>query len=82
MDTTDRMMSSYTKDQMESVKIAHRDAKDWSDWIALGSLRTLRWGMDLVTGYTHDDGRGHSGMTERKYMIRNIFLESVAGVPG
>ncbi|KAF1356773.1 alternative oxidase-domain-containing protein [Delphinella strobiligena] len=72
----------YTKEQMESVKIAHRDAKDWSDWIALGSLRTLRWGMDLVTGYTHDDGRGHSSMTERKYMIRNIFLESVAGVPG
>lgn len=81
MDATDRKCS-YTKEQMESVKIAHRDAKDWSDWIALGSLRTLRWGMDLVTGYTHDDGRGHSSMTERKYMIRNIFLESVAGVPG
>lgn len=82
MDATDRMVSSYTKDQMESVKIAHRDAQDWSDWIALGSLRTLRWVMDLVTGYTHDDERGHNGMTERKYMIRNIFLESVAGVPG
>lgn len=49
--------------------------------------------MDLLTGYKHDEAvsLGHKdpalantkfAMTERKYLVRNIFLESVAGVPG
>lgn len=78
---------------MEAVVIAHRQAKTWSDWTALAVLRTMRWGMDLATGYKHDkavslgkrepaQATQKYGMTERKYMIRNIFLESVAGVPG
>lgn len=78
---------------MNSVKVAHRDAKTWSDWVALAVIRTLRWGMDLATGYKHDEAvalgvkdpkaaNKKYAMTERKYMIRNVFLESVAGVPG
>jgi len=78
---------------MESVAIAHRNAKTWSDRVALAAIRTLRWGMDLATGYKHDHAVSLGqkdpkaaikkyAMTERKYMIRNIFLESVAGVPG
>lgn len=49
--------------------------------------------MDLATGYKHDEAvslgqkdPAHANktfaMTEKKYLIRNIFLESVAGVPG
>ncbi|KAK5115700.1 Alternative oxidase, mitochondrial precursor [Meristemomyces frigidus] len=83
----------YTYDQMEAVRVAHRDVKTWSDRIALTALRTLRWGMDLATGYSHDkavalgqkDPRAaapKSSMTERKWLMRFIFLESVAGVPG
>jgi len=83
----------YTKEQMESVIIAHRTAKTWSDYCAVGVIRVLRWGMDLATGYKHDEAVSLGlkdparatqkyAMTERKYMIRNIFLESVAGVPG
>ncbi|KAF7197499.1 Alternative oxidase, mitochondrial [Pseudocercospora fuligena] len=68
----------YTEDQMKSVVVSHRNAKTWSDYMALGAIRTLRWGMDFATGYKKGEGQ----MTERKYMIRNIFLESVAGVPG
>jgi len=78
---------------MNSVKVAHREAKTWSDWVALAAIRTLRWGMDLATGYKHDEAvalgnkdpkaaNKKYAMTERKYMIRNVFLESVAGVPG
>ena len=78
---------------MNDIKIAHREVKDWSDRAALVALRLLRWGFDLVTGYRHDSavalakkdpGKAEQkySMTERKYMIRNIFLESVAGVPG
>lgn len=78
---------------MESVKIAHRDAKNWSDWTALAAMRMLRLGMDFATGYKHDkavplgekdpvNAKKTYVMTEHKYLVRNIFLESVAGVPG
>ncbi|KAJ5460639.1 Alternative oxidase [Penicillium daleae] len=75
----------YTDAQMQSVRIAHREATDWSDWVALGTVRFFRWGMDLVTGYKHPQpGQEISKfkMTEQKWLTRFIFLESVAGVPG
>ena len=80
---------------MRSIQIAHRDAKTWSDKWALTMVRLFRWGMDTATWYTHDEAvaKGEkdpkeakvsrwSKMTERKWLIRSIFLESVAGVPG
>lgn len=63
---------------MKQVEIAHREAKSMSDKVAVAFVRTLRFGLDLASGYRHGNGK----MTERRYMIRNIFLESVAGVPG
>lgn len=83
----------YTQAQMDSVLIAHRNAKTWSDYVALGAIRTMRWCFDLITGYKHgpavrlhgeDPGAAKQkyAMTERKYMVRNIFLESVAGERG
>ena len=80
---------------MNDIKIAHRETKNWSDWVALSMVRFLRWGTDIATRYRHDEDiaqgtkdpssavepRG-SAMTERKWLIRFIFLESVAGVPG
>ncbi|KAL9622882.1 MAG: hypothetical protein Q9160_002808 [Pyrenula sp. 1 TL-2023] len=53
-------------------------------------VRLLRWGTDLATGYKHpklgDKGAAAEKkpfiMNERKWMIRFIFLETVAGVPG
>lgn len=78
---------------MDQVKVAHREAKTWSDWVALAAIRTLRWGLDLATGYKHDEAVASGdksaknaiqkhAMTGEKYLIRNVFLESVAGVPG
>ena len=78
---------------MREVKVAHREARNWSDWVALSAVRSLRWGMDIATGYKHDKAvalaktdpaaaQKKYGMNERKFLIRNIFLESVAGVPG
>jgi ubiquinol oxidase len=78
---------------MNAVTISHREAKTTSDKVALAMVRILRWGLDLATGYKHDKAvalgqkdpkaaQQKYGMTERKYMIRNVFLESVAGVPG
>ena len=80
---------------MESIKIAHRETKTWSDWVALAMVRLLRFGMDTATGYRHDhevamgrkdpkttNTRSWFAMNERKWLVRFVFLESVAGVPG
>ncbi|OQE45890.1 hypothetical protein PENCOP_c001G00571 [Penicillium coprophilum] len=76
----------YTEQQMRDIRIAHRQAANWSDWIALGTVRFFRWGMDTVTGYKHpkpgQELPARFIMTERKWLNRFIFLESVAGVPG
>ena len=78
---------------MDAVTIAHRETRNMSDKVALLAVRVLRTCLDFATGYKHDQAVALGeknpaqaqqiyGMTERKYMIRNIFLESVAGVPG
>ena len=89
----------YTEGQMMAIKVAHRQAQNWSDWTAMAMMRIARWGMDTATGYSHPTeeakNRGSymglarikswlspSPMTERKWLIRFLFLESVAGVPG
>ncbi|KAJ5899460.1 hypothetical protein N7495_004204 [Penicillium taxi] len=76
----------YTEDQMRAVQIAHRNATEWSDKVALNAVRFFRLGMDLITGYKHvEPGQKLAPrfiMTERKWLNRIIFLESVAGVPG
>jgi Alternative oxidase len=85
--------SRYSKQQLESVQVAHRKPRTTSDRVAFFFVRVLRWGMDKATGYKHFEAvqlaktdaalaEQKFGMDERKYMIRNIFLESVAGVPG
>ncbi len=81
---------------MRSIHVEHRPPKDFSDRIAIGLVRLLRWGTDIATGYHHDveeprkasDGTAvveqtkPYRMSERKWLIRFLFLESVAGVPG
>ncbi|CAG8950349.1 hypothetical protein HYFRA_00006842 [Hymenoscyphus fraxineus] len=83
------------EDMKTKVFYAHREPADFSDRVALWMVRLLRWGTDLATGYKHDvevpkkigDANAVAetkpyGMSERKWLIRIIFLESVAGVPG
>ncbi|KAL2813859.1 alternative oxidase-domain-containing protein [Aspergillus granulosus] len=65
----------YTNEQMRAIAIGHRAPKNWS-----------YRGMDRVSGYRHPTlGQEHQArfrMTEKKWLTRFIFLESVAGVPG
>ncbi|KAJ5237336.1 hypothetical protein N7489_007427 [Penicillium chrysogenum] len=76
----------YTEAQMQSIQIAHRQTANWSDWIALGTVRFFRWGMDTATGYKHpkpgEELPARFKMTEHKWLNRFVFLESIAGVPG
>ncbi|KAL3261608.1 hypothetical protein ABHI18_003581 [Aspergillus niger] len=76
----------YTEKEIRNITVAHREAKCLSDKIALGLVRLLRWCTDFVTGYRNPERNKEIAdkfdMTERKWLIRFIFLESVAGVPG
>lgn len=84
---------AYTEEQMNQVQIAHREAQTISDKLALVAVKILRWGLDTATGYKHgkavklnakdpEAAKQKFAMTEEKYLVRNVFLESVAGVPG
>lgn len=66
---------------MKDIVIAHRETKNWSDWVALSMVRLLRFGTNLATGYRHDLTKPYV-MNERKWLVRFVFLETVAGVPG
>lgn len=74
---------------MEKISVSHRETHSFSDKIALNAIRFLRWEMDTATGYKHPEevpaGAPPSKKfekTEGKCLVRFIFLESVAGVPG
>jgi hypothetical protein len=75
-------MHRFEEKRMIEIEVAHRPTLNLSDKIALGAVRFLRSCMDFATGYKHDSNTKQSTMTERKWLIRFIFLESVAGVPG
>ena len=77
-------LNRYTQEQILSVQVAHKNANSLPDKLALGTVRFLRWSMDLVTGYrsTTATSSRTNAMTEKKWITRFIFLESVAGVPG
>ena len=79
----------------KKIYFAHREPKDFSDRVALAMVRLLRWGTDLATGYKHyvESPKTASDsnamvetkpyqMSEQKWLVRFVFLESVAGVPG
>jgi len=70
-----------TEKQLKDIEVAHRDVRSTSDWFAFNTVRFLRWGTDVVTGYSHDPNKPYK-MSERKWLVRFIFLETVAGVPG
>ncbi|RMD40718.1 hypothetical protein DV735_g4419, partial [Chaetothyriales sp. CBS 134920] len=72
---------SVTEAQLKNISIAHRDVRTWGDWTAYNTVRFFRWATDLATGYQHDSAKPYV-MNEKKWLIRFIFLETVAGVPG
>lgn len=75
-----------TMNQLKSVEVAHHTPQNIADKIAQKTLLTVRSIFDFVTGYKHPPlGKENDPkyqMTQREWLIRFIFLESVAGVPG
>ncbi|VVT47201.1 uncharacterized protein SAPINGB_P001593 [Magnusiomyces paraingens] len=75
-----------TKEQLLKVGVAHHVPENLADRIARRTLLTIRSTFDLFTGYAHPPpGKENDSkylMTPRRWLMRFIFLESVAGVPG
>ncbi|KAI0917335.1 hypothetical protein AcW1_007450 [Taiwanofungus camphoratus] len=84
----------YSPEELRSVEIMHRKARNLSDKVAWAFVRVLRWGFDIATAYKHKPVPPGSNMTlqelrkggycmdERHWLRRILFLESIAGVPG
>ncbi|KAH8114645.1 alternative oxidase [Phellopilus nigrolimitatus] len=85
----------YTKDEMKVVTpVVHRDERKFSDKYASLLVKIMRTGFDLVSGYKHKEIPAGSTMsleelrkkgyvmTEKGWLNRVLFLETVAGIPG
>lgn len=79
----------YTKEEMLAVKPAHREPRTFSDWAAWKLVRFARFWMDVATGVKPEQQvKGTTAviapkpLTEAQWLVRFVFLESIAGVPG
>lgn len=70
----------WSREESENVKIVHRKPVGFVDYMAYYSVSVLRKSFDIASGYTI--GKHMNSLDERSVLIRCIFLETVAGVPG
>jgi len=70
----------WTEEEVESVHVTHRKPKGVTDRLAYGSVWMMRTVFDLLSGYKVQKMTGV--MDERAVLVRCIFLETAAGVPG
>lgn len=75
-----------TLSETKLIEVVHHTPKTLSDKIALFVLGCTRKSFDIATGYKHaPPGRENEPkyiMTEKQWLQRFVFLESIAGVPG
>ncbi|RLN51189.1 hypothetical protein BBJ28_00023748, partial [Nothophytophthora sp. Chile5] len=68
----------YDLDKIATMEQTHHPITKFHERAAFLAVKTLRVGFDVISGY-----RGPGGaMTEKDWLNRCLFLESVAGVPG
>ncbi|KAJ2982572.1 hypothetical protein NQ176_g1293 [Zarea fungicola] len=83
----------YTMEEMKAVVPAHRKPRTFGDWVAWKTVRFARYCMDKATGMDREQQQtdkknpttaveAQKPLTEAQWLIRFVFLESIAGVPG
>ncbi|KIW27816.1 alternative oxidase, mitochondrial [Cladophialophora immunda] len=82
----------YTEEEMLNVQPAHREPKTMGDWFAWKLIRFCRYWMDVATGLRSEQQVDKKNpttaveaarpLTEAQWLVRFVFLESIAGVPG
>ncbi|RLN92710.1 hypothetical protein BBJ28_00012167 [Nothophytophthora sp. Chile5] len=68
----------YDLDKIAVMEQTHHPVVTMNERLAYYAIKALRVGFDKVSGYRGPGG----GMTEKDWLHRCLFLESVAGVPG
>ncbi|KIO29229.1 hypothetical protein M407DRAFT_171617 [Tulasnella calospora MUT 4182] len=84
----------YTAEEVNAVKVLKHERKTLSDKVASACVRVLRFGFDILSRYKHSTipagsnmslqelrAKGYS-MDDSRWLMRILFLETVAGVPG
>lgn len=66
----------WTEEYMKNIPITHEPVVTLSDKAALLAVKAARFNFDYISGYKFGK------MTERKWLVRFCFLETVAGCPG
>ncbi|GFN94802.1 Alternative oxidase, mitochondrial [Plakobranchus ocellatus] len=66
----------WTETQVNQVKVTHKEPEGLADRLAYRTVKLFRGGFDLFSGFSLGQ------RTERKWLNRICFLETVAGVPG
>ncbi|XP_053408785.1 uncharacterized protein LOC123561865 [Mercenaria mercenaria] len=66
----------WSEDELHKVEITHKLPKGFVDMAAFFTVKTVRRGFDVVSGFSRGE------RNEYKWLTRIIFLETVAGVPG
>ncbi|ESO94372.1 hypothetical protein LOTGIDRAFT_175466 [Lottia gigantea] len=66
----------WTEEQLHNVKITFKEPEGKVDKMAYFTVRTFRKGFDIFSGFIFGQ------RTEKKWLNRICFLETVAGVPG
>ncbi|KAF9046402.1 alternative oxidase-domain-containing protein [Panaeolus papilionaceus] len=84
----------YSPSELKAVEVIHRNPKTVTDKVAYALVRIARRTFDIVSGYKHPTGPPEPGMTveelrksghalsPKQWLMRILFLESIAGVPG
>jgi threonyl-tRNA synthetase len=67
---------AYPQSEAEKIQYKHIAPLSFKDKVACIAIKFIRKSYDYLTGYNPND------MTERKWITRCMFLETVAGVPG
>jgi hypothetical protein len=82
----------FAEKELLEVTPTHRPPRNVGDWCAWKFVRLCRWFMDKATGMDAEQKvdkknpttstKAAKPLTESQWLIRFIFLESIAGVPG
>jgi len=70
----------WSREEAEGVEVTHRKPSGVTDHLAYFTVSAMRLGFDIFSGYKLQLRLGT--LDERAVLIRCIFLETVAGVPG
>ncbi len=72
----------WDKSELTKIQQTHKSPVKIADYFAYGTVGTLRLTWDLFTGYSLGRNLKLFPFSYRMWLLRIVFLETVAGVPG